>query len=108
MPGGVVRSYDVRTGELIWHWEPIPPGWESVLDDTGKQLYQKGTTNVWSIISADSDLNLVYLPTGNTSPDYYGGDRNGLDYYSSSVVALNADTGDVVWHFQTVHHDVSA
>jgi len=106
VPGGVVRSYDVRTGELIWHWEPIPPGWESVLDDTGKQLYQKGTTNVWSIISADSDLNLVYLPTGNTSPDYYGGDRNGLDYYSSSVVALNADTGDVVWHFQTVHHDV--
>ena len=58
------------------------------------------------IISTDSDLNLVYLPTGNTAADNYGGHRNGLDYYSSSVVALNATTGEVVWHFQTVHHDI--
>ena len=70
------------------------------------QLYQKGTTNVWSIISADPELNMVYLPTGNTSPDNFGGHRNGSDYYSSSVVSLDADTGEVIWHFQTVHHDV--
>jgi quinoprotein glucose dehydrogenase len=49
---------------------------------------------------------LVYVPTGNTSPDYYGGQRDGLDYYSSSVVALHIDSGDVAWHFQTVHHDI--
>ena len=106
VPGGVVRAYDIRTGELVWYWDPIPPSQEPILDDTGRQLYQRGTTNVWSIISADQELNLVYLPTGNTAADNYGGHRNGLDYYSSSVVALNASTGEVVWHFQTVYHDI--
>jgi quinoprotein glucose dehydrogenase len=106
IPGGVVRAYDIRTGELIWYWDPIPPGKEAVLDDDGNHLYQRGTANVWSIISTDPDLNLIYLPTGNASPDYYGGHREGLDYYNSSVVALNADTGEVVWHFKTVYHDV--
>ncbi len=106
IPGGVVRAYDIRTGELIWYWDPIPPGKEAVLDDDGNHLYQRGTANVWSIISTDPDLNLIYLPTGNASPDYYGGHRKGLDYYNSSVVALNASTGEVVWHFKTVYHDV--
>ena len=106
IPGGVVRAYDIRTGELIWYWDPIPPGKEAVLDDDGNHLYQRGTANVWSIISTDPDLNLIYLPTGNASPDYYGGHREGLDYYNSSVVALNADTGEVAWHFKTVYHDV--
>ena len=106
VPGGVVRAYNIRTGELVWYWDPIPPNQEPILDDTGRQLYQRGTTNVWSIISADPELNLVYLPTGNTAADNYGGHRNGLDYYSSSVVALNASTGEVVWHFQTVYHDI--
>ena len=106
IPGGVVRAYDIRTGELIWYWDPIPPGKEAVLDDDGNHLYQRGTANVWSIISTDPDLNMIYLPTGNASPDYYGGHRKGLDYYNSSVVALNADTGEVVWHFKTVYHDV--
>ncbi|MED5436877.1 MAG: pyrroloquinoline quinone-dependent dehydrogenase [Pseudomonadota bacterium] len=106
IPGGVVRAYDIRTGELIWYWDPIPPGKEAVLDDDGNHLYQRGTANVWSIISTDPDLNLIYLPTGNASPDYYGGHRKGLDYYNSSVVALNADTGEVAWHFKTVYHDV--
>ena len=91
---------------MIWYWDPIPPGQEPIIDDLGNQLYQRGTTNVWSIISTDPELNLVYLPTGNTAADNYGGHRNGSDYYSSSVVALNASTGEVVWHFQTVHHDI--
>ena len=106
VPGGVVRAYDIVTGDLVWYWDPIPPNQKPIIDEDGEQLYQKGTTNVWSIISTDSDLNLVYLPTGNTAADNYGGHRNGLDYYSSSVVALNATTGEVVWHFQTVHHDI--
>ena len=106
IPGGVVRAYDIRTGELIWYWDPIPPGKDAILDNDGNHLYQRGTANVWSIISTDPDLNLIYLPTGNASPDYYGGHREGLDYYNSSVVALNADTGEVVWHFKTVYHDV--
>ena len=106
IPGGVVRAYDIRTGELEWYWDPIPPNEATVLDENGNPLYRRGTANVWSIISADPELNMVYLPTGNASPDYYGGHRKGLEEYSSSVVALNADTGKLEWSFQTVHHDI--
>lgn len=103
-PSGVVRAYDVRTGKPRWSWDPIPPNFEkSAQSDDG---YQLGTANVWSIISTDEERDLVFLPTGNTSPDYYGGHRRGSDYYASSVVALRGSTGKVVWHFQTVHHDV--
>ncbi|MDH3686433.1 MAG: pyrroloquinoline quinone-dependent dehydrogenase [Myxococcales bacterium] len=102
-PGGVVRAYDARTGALAWAWDPVPPN-ERKVRESGE--YTRGTTNAWSILSFDPALGLVYVPTGNTSPDYYGGDRNGLDHYSSSVVALDASTGKPRWHFQTVHHDV--
>jgi quinoprotein glucose dehydrogenase len=102
-PSGVVRAYDVRTGELRWAWNPIPPGMEPLNADG---TYRSGTTNVWSIIAVDEQRNLVFVPTGNTNPDHYGGHRDGLDYYSSSVVALNGDTGEVVWHYQMVHHDL--
>lgn len=104
VPAGVVRAYDVVTGEFLWGWNPVAPG-HAALDEHGN--YVSGTTNVWSVISVDEELGLVYVPTGNSSPDYYGGDRDGhRDYYSSSVVALDAKTGEVVWHFQTVHHDI--
>lgn len=102
-PSGVVRAYDVRSGELRWAWNPIPPG-AAPLNEDGS--YRSGTTNVWSIISVDEERNLVFVPTGNTNPDYFGGHRNGLDYYSSSVVALDGDTGEVVWNYQMVHHDL--
>jgi quinoprotein glucose dehydrogenase len=103
-PSGVVRAFDVRTGKLRWAWDPIPPKFKkSATSDAG---YQLGTANVWSVISVDEARDLIFLPTGNTSPDYYGGERNGSDFYSSSVVALRGSTGQVVWHFQTVHHDV--
>jgi quinoprotein glucose dehydrogenase len=95
-PGGVVRAFDVRSGELRWSWDPLPPGADPELADAG-QRYQKGTTNVWSIISVDSARNLVFVPTGNSTPDYYGGLRGSpgkrLDYYSSSVVALDGANG---------------
>jgi quinoprotein glucose dehydrogenase len=103
-PSGVVRAYDVVTGEFLWGWNSTPPGIPQI-DADGN--FVPGTTNVWSVISVDEALGLVYVPTGNSSPDYYGGDRHGdLDHYSSSVVALDAKTGQVVWHFQTVHHDI--
>ena len=105
VPGGVVRAYDLHSGELAWYWDPIPPGQTPVLDGE-EQKYQRGTSNVWSFVSTDEALGLVYVPTGNTSPDYYGGHRDGLDHFSSSVVALDAATGEVRWHFQTVHHDI--
>jgi quinoprotein glucose dehydrogenase len=107
VPGGVVRAYDVLTGELAWYWDPVPPGQKTEQKPDQSQRYARGTTNVWSIISVDAENNLVFLPTGNTSSDYYGGHRSkDFDYYSSSVVALNGDTGEVVWNFQMVHHDV--
>ncbi len=108
VPSGVVRAYDVRNGAFLWGWNPVPPG-SAERDAAGN--YVAGTTNVWSTISVDMERNLVIVPTGNSSPDYYGGDRSGsgggdLDHYSSSVVALDGDSGAVVWHYQTVHHDI--
>ena len=107
VPGGVVRTYDVLTGKLAWYWDPLPPGQALNKSAPADQQFARGTTNVWSIISVDTQHNLVYLPTGNTSADYYGGHREkDFDYFSSSVVALDGDTGKVVWNFQMVHHDI--
>jgi quinoprotein glucose dehydrogenase len=107
-PAGVVRAYDVRSGRLRWAWNPVPPGM-SPFDAEGD--YFAATTNVWSIIAVDSERDLVFVPTGNTNPDFFGGHRRGedgkgLDYYSSSLVALDGSTGKVVWHYQFVHHDI--
>ncbi len=104
-PSGVVRAFDVRTGRLRWAWDPVPPDWPHRNRD-GAPVYTAGTPNVWAPISADTARGLVFVPTGNPSPDLYGGARDGIDFYGSSVVALDATTGDVVWHFQTVHHDL--
>ncbi|MFP8874101.1 MAG: pyrroloquinoline quinone-dependent dehydrogenase [Myxococcota bacterium] len=103
MPGGVVRAFDARSGEEVWAWDPVPPG---TPPPAAGVRYRRGTTNAWTVFSADETLGLVYVPTGNMSADFYGGHRDGLDYYSSSVVALDVNSGRVVWHFQTVHHDV--
>jgi quinoprotein glucose dehydrogenase len=103
-PAGVVRAFDVRSGRLVWAWDPVPPGFV-ITPELGSN-YQRGTPNVWSLLSGDPARGLVFVPTGNPSPDSFGGLRHGLDHYGSSVVALDAKTGEVVWHFQTVHHDV--
>lgn len=101
VPSGVIRGFNAISGELVWDWEALPPGYEKTSD-----AYVPGTANAWAPLSADSERGLVYIPTGNPANDYWGGDRNGLDYYGSSVVALNAATGELVWNFQTVYHDV--
>ena len=103
MPGGVVRAYDVKSGELIWAWDPVPADAPAPPESV---QYRRGTANAWSVFSADEELGLVYIPTGNTSPDFYGGHRGGWDKYASSIVALKIETGEVAWSFQTVHHDV--
>ena len=90
---GEVRAFDARTGALRWTWDPIP----------GQKT---GAANTWSIIATDPERNLVFLPTGSASPDYFGGERPGDDLYADSLVALHADTGKMAWHFQTVHHDL--
>ncbi|MCP4908908.1 MAG: pyrroloquinoline quinone-dependent dehydrogenase [bacterium] len=105
-PGGVVRAFDARTGELEWAWDPVPPNWPSEPDPETGRRFTPGTPNIWSIITGDAERGIVYVPTGNPSPDLFGGLRNGLDYYGSSTVALDAETGKVLWNYQYVHHDV--
>jgi quinoprotein glucose dehydrogenase len=107
-PSGEVRAFDAVTGALKWRWDPIPQDPSAVGADTWKNASntRTGAANVWSVIVADAARNLVFLPTSSPSPDYYGGERLGNNLFSDSVVALRADTGARVWHFQTVHHDL--
>ena len=108
-PSGVVRAFDVRTGALRWAWDLSPPGFERTPENTGSHGWALGTPNVWAPMSVDEERDLVFLPTGNPAPDYYrggGGPLARMDYYGSSTVALRASTGEVVWRFQTVHHDL--
>jgi len=104
-PPGVVRAYSAITGEKVWAWDPGNPNPNEVL--TGDQKYVLATPNVWSTMAFDADLGLVYLPTGNTTPDMWGGKRTELDdKYSSSIVAVDVTNGKERWSFQTVHHDL--
>lgn len=105
---GVVRAYDAVTGALRWSWDPIPRAQGDAGFETwkGPSVRQTGAANAWSIISADAERDLVFIPTTSPSPDYYGGERLGKNLYASSIVAIRASTGKVVWHFQTVHHDI--
>jgi quinoprotein glucose dehydrogenase len=105
-PAGVVRAFDVRDGKLRWAFDPLPPDWSPPDPASGGPRYAAGTPNVWAPLSGDTERGLVFVPMGNASPDYFSGGRRGLDHYSSSLVALEADSGEVVWSFQTVHHDV--
>ncbi len=95
---GVVRGYDIRTGALVWTWDPIP--WAA------HENPRTGAANAWSTISADPAHGLVYVPTGSASPDYFGGLRPGDDRDADSVVALRASDGHKVWAFQLTHHDL--
>lgn len=106
-PSGVVRGFDGRTGALRWAFDPVREGFEGHEDfpKTEGGLFL-GTANAWAPLSYDEARDLLFVPTGNTSPDYYGGHRRGLDEYASSVLALRGATGELVWHFATVHNDV--
>jgi len=104
-PSGVVRAYDATTGKLVWAWDLDHPDWHG--EPPAGEHYSRNTPNAWSLMSSDENLGLVYVPTGNSNPDYYGAHRSAQsEKYSSSVVALDAATGAVRWSFQTVHHDL--
>jgi len=105
---GVVRGYDARSGKQLWAWDPIPrgpehPAWDEWEPDAAEVT---GAANAWAPISADPERDLVFIPTGSAAPDFYGGQRPGSNLFANSVVALRASTGEVVWHFQVVHHDI--
>ena len=105
---GEVRAFDARTGALKWTFDPVPRDSTDPAYQTwqGGSARYTGAANVWSVIVADPARDLVFLPTSSPAPDYYGGLRLGEDRYANSVVALRASTGRVVWHFQSVHHDL--
>jgi quinoprotein glucose dehydrogenase len=105
---GEVRAYDARTGRKVWSWDPVPQRADDPAYGTwqGKDAHRTGAANAWSVIVADTARGLVFVPTSAPSPDYYGGLRLGRNDYANSIVALRASTGEVVWHFQTVHHDL--
>lgn len=104
-PSGVIRGYNVVTGELDWAWDMGRPD-ETGLPPEG-EVYTPGTPNMWTIASGDSELGLAYMPMGNSAVDYWGGDRSEAENtYSTAIVALDVETGDVAWHYQTVHYDV--
>lgn len=105
---GEVRAYDARTGRLVWTWDPVPQDPFETAYGTwrGDSAHRTGAANTWSVIAADPARDLVFVPTSAPSPDYFGGRRLGRNDYANSVVALRASTGEVVWHFQTVHHDL--
>ncbi|NOX82749.1 MAG: PQQ-binding-like beta-propeller repeat protein, partial [Alphaproteobacteria bacterium] len=105
---GIVRGYDARTGALKWSWDPIPRTKNAALAQSwkGGSAKKTGAANVWSVMAADPERNLVFLPTTSPSPDFYGGERLGDNRNANSVVALNATTGRLVWAYQIVRHDL--
>jgi quinoprotein glucose dehydrogenase len=104
-PSGVIRAFDIETGALVWNWDSANP--EATAPIAPGQLYTENSPNSWSIGSVDEALGLVYLPMGNEPPDQWGGRRSPpVEKYSSSVVALDLETGKARWVFQTVHHDL--
>ncbi len=104
-PSGVIRAFDIDTGELVWNWDSLNP--QATLPIADGETYTANSPNSWSVSSYDSQLGLIYIPMGNQPPDQFGGNRDrNAELYSSSVVALNAETGEVAWVFQGTHHDL--
>ena len=106
-PPGYIRAYDVYTGQQRWifHTIPLPgePGYETWPRDAWKTA---GAANNWAGMSLDAEHGIVYVPTGSAVMDFYGGDRIGDDLYANCILALDATTGKLLWHFQGVHHDL--
>jgi len=106
-PAGDVRAWDVRTGKLVWTFHTVPRpgemGHETWLGDSWKQM---SSANVWTFFAADTERGILYMPLGSVNNDYYGFDRPGPNLFSSSIVAVDAETGKLKWYFQATHHDL--
>lgn len=107
-PSGAVRAFDARTGVPLWTFDPVPRDPTDPARATwgGDSADRTGHANVWSLMSADEERGLFFIPTSSPSVDHYGGTRPGENRYANSVVSLEAATGKILWHFQTVHHDL--
>ena len=106
-PSGLIRAFNARTGKLVWTFHTVPQPGEAGHETWAPDAWQDRTgVNAWSLASVDTERAMIFLPVGSASYDFYGADRKGADLYSNCVVALDAATGKVLWHFQLVHHDV--
>ena len=106
-PPGDVRAFDVRTGALRWSFHTIPHPGEFGYDTWPKDAWLKsGAANNWTGMTIDEKRGIVYVPTGSAVSDFYGADRIGNDLFADTLLALDAETGKRIWHFQGVHHDI--
>jgi quinoprotein glucose dehydrogenase len=105
-PTGNVQAYDIKTGELRWVFDLIPEVSEDRNEWPERPQEVSGAANVWAPISVDAERDMVFLPSSSPSSDYYGANRPGNNGYANSVIALRASTGEVLWSFQGVHHDL--
>lgn len=104
---GDIRAYDTRTGELIWTFHTIPKPDEYGYDSWPKDAYQNvGGANAWAGMAIDRETGIVYIPTGSAAFDFYGGNRHGANLFANTLLALDARTGNRIWHYQLVHHDI--
>ena len=106
-PPGWLKGVDARTGETKWIFRTVPQEGDFGVETWENESWRySGNANVWAMLSADEDLGMVYLPTGTPTSDYYGGHRLGDNLFAESLVAVDVETGERVWHFQAVHHGV--
>jgi len=105
---GEVRGFDARTGALRWTFDPVPQNSADPASATwiGPDAHRSGAANSWTAFAADPARKTVYIATSSPSVDYFGGERKGRNEYGNSVVALRGATGKILWHFQTVRHDL--
>lgn len=104
---GYIRAYDVRTGKVRWTFHTIPKPGEFGYETWPEDAYKRtGGANSWAGMSLDSRRGIVYIPTGSAAFDFYGGNRKGENLFANCILALDAETGERIWHYQTVHHDI--
>ena len=104
---GHIRAYNVRTGEIAWTFRTIPQPGESGYETWPPDAYQYiGGANVWTGMAVDEKRGIVFCPTGSAAFDFWGGDRYGANLYANCLIAINAKTGERIWHYQFVHHDL--
>ncbi len=106
-PKGVIYGLSARTGEPLWQFSPIPQGGALAERDWLEESHKTtGAANMWSVMAVDPERDLLFVPTSSPSPDYYGGARPGDNRHGNSIVALQGSTGEVVWSYQLIHHDI--
>ncbi|HEY8534834.1 MAG TPA: PQQ-binding-like beta-propeller repeat protein, partial [Vicinamibacterales bacterium] len=106
-PPGNPRAFDVRTGEKLWEFQTVPRPGEPYNETWGDGWENRSGTNMWAFAApVDADRGIVYLPIAGPAANYYGGERPGANVFANSIVAVDLETGEYRWHFQTVHHDL--